>query len=108
MQPSKIESPLTRVADARTWRVSCAMAHALLCRGDGHHRVEEHEPWLEALIRTAAELMHSHGYGRPLGGADPEWERIVIEIAHQPSSSEDGGVATRSGRVHLSRIPRGC
>jgi hypothetical protein len=105
--PTPVEKPLTKTANARTWKTVCALAHAFLCRGDGPHRVEEGEPWALALIRTASEVLHSQGYGRPIGALDPDWERILIEIARQPSTSDDGCVATICGRVHLSRIPRG-
>lgn len=105
--PTTVESPLTKTATAKTWKTVCLLAHAFLCRGDGPHRVEPNEAWVEALIRTAAEVLHSQGYGRSLGELDPEWERIVIDIASYPSTSEDGCVASRCGRVHLSRIPRG-
>lgn len=105
--PAPAEAPLTKTATTKTWKTVVALAHAFLCRGDGPHRVEQDEPWAMALIRTASELLESQGYGRPMGTVDEEWERILIQVARQPSTSDDGCVATRCGRVHLSTIPRG-
>lgn len=99
--------PPTRTADVRTWQTVVALAHAFLCRGDGPYRVDVDEPWVLALIRVAAELLESQGYGRPRGDFDPAWERFVIDVARKPSTSEDGCVAMRSGRVPLASIPRG-
>ena len=102
-----VEAPVTKTATTKTWKTVCALAHAFLCRGDGPHRVEQGESWAEALIRTASEILHSQGYGRSIGEVDPEWEGILIQVAREPSTSDDGCVATRCGRVHLSKIPRG-